>query len=40
MIVATIGQVVSVNPVENSDRLAQAVVVCGKAGRWTGVVAR
>jgi RNA ligase (TIGR02306 family) len=40
MIVATIGQVVSVSPVENSDRLAQAVVVCGKAGRWTGVVVR
>lgn len=38
MIVATIGRIVELSPIEDANRLELATVVCGKAGKWTGVV--
>lgn len=39
-IVAVTGMLVDLQPVENSDNLLSATVVCGKAGKWHGVVNR
>lgn len=37
-VVATIGKVVEIVPIERADLLEQAVVVCGSEGKWHGVV--
>jgi RNA ligase (TIGR02306 family) len=36
--VATIGKIVSLVPIEGADRIVSAEAICGRAGRWTGVV--
>lgn len=38
MAIAVIGRIQEIRPIENADRLATAIVVCGPAGRWYGVV--
>lgn len=38
MILATVGKVVKAAPIEGADRIHSVDVVCGQAGRWTGVV--
>lgn len=39
-IVAATGRIVDLQPVVDSDNLLQATVVCGKFGKWRGVVTR
>ncbi len=39
-ILAVTGRIVEIHPIEGADRIVQASVVCGAAGRWTGVVPR
>ena len=36
--IAYIGKVTEIHQIENADRLESAVVVCGKGGKWWGVV--
>ena len=38
MTVAVVGKIQEINSIEKADRLESAIVVCGKAGRWVGVV--
>jgi RNA ligase (TIGR02306 family) len=38
MSVAYIGKILSIDPIENADRIERAVVSCGPGGRWAGVV--
>lgn len=38
MAVAVVGKVQQINSIQNADRLETAIVVCGSAGRWYGVV--
>lgn len=38
MQVTAIGKIIAINPIEKADRLESATVVCGKAGKWQGVV--
>jgi RNA ligase (TIGR02306 family) len=38
MKLAVIGKIVKVQPIEGADRIRQATVVCGDAGKWQGVV--
>jgi len=38
MTVATIGKIVEIVPIPAADLVEQAVVVCGKEGKWRGVV--
>lgn len=38
MTVAVIGKIINLVKVENSDNLSQATVVCGRSGKWRGVV--
>lgn len=40
MTVATIGKLVEILPIEGADRIEAATVVCGKVGKWSGVVQR
>lgn len=40
MILSVIGKVVEIKPIEKADRIQQAIVVCGKSGKWTGVVGK
>lgn len=40
MAVAVIGKVVEVNDIDGADFIRQARVVCGSAGKWSGVVGR
>ena len=35
---AVIGKITDVQPIEGADRIRQATVVCGDAGKWQGVV--
>jgi RNA ligase (TIGR02306 family) len=35
---AVIGEITDVQPIEGADRIRQATVVCGDAGKWQGVV--
>ncbi len=35
---AYIGKILTITPIEGADRVEQATVVCGKGGRWEGVV--
>ena len=34
---AVIGKIVMIEAIPNADRIKAATVVCGDAGRWTGV---
>ncbi len=36
--VAVIGKIVMIETIKDADRIKLATVVCGDAGRWTGVV--
>lgn len=38
MIVATIGLIKEIRPIEDADRIEAATVICGQAGKWEGVV--
>jgi RNA ligase (TIGR02306 family) len=38
MILATVGKIVSSAPIQDADRIHSVEVVCGAAGKWTGVV--
>ncbi len=38
MKLAVIGKIIELNAIKDADRIMQAVVVCGDAGRWSGVV--
>lgn len=38
MKLAVIGKIKELNPIPNADRILQATVVCGDAGKWSGVV--
>jgi RNA ligase (TIGR02306 family) len=40
MILATVGKVIATSPIPGADRIHSAEVVCGQAGRWTGVVTK
>lgn len=40
MIIATIGKIVSLLSIPDADRIEAAVVICGKAGRWSGVIVK
>lgn len=37
-IVATVGKIIEINPIEGADFIVAAKVGCGKAGAWQGVV--
>lgn len=37
---AVVGRIVETAPIEGADRIQQAVVVCGAAGKWSGVVSK
>lgn len=37
---AVVGLVTEINPIAGADRIQQAVVVCGSAGKWSGVVGK
>ena len=37
-VLAVIGKVIEVKAIEGADRIRSATVVCGHAGKWTGVV--
>lgn len=38
MSVAHIGKIIEIRDIENADLIESAVVICGKGGKWTGVV--
>lgn len=38
MSVAYIGKIIEMKAIENADLIESAVVICGKGGKWTGVV--
>jgi RNA ligase (TIGR02306 family) len=38
MIVATVGRIKEIRPIEDADRIEAATVICGQAGKWDGVV--
>lgn len=40
MQIATIGKVIKLADVDNADNLLSAEVICGKSGKWTGVIAK
>lgn len=40
MKLAVVGKVIEVLPIEGADRIQQATVVCGDAGKWSGVVGK
>lgn len=33
-----IGKILALHPIDGADRIQRAEVVCGKGGRWSGVV--
>lgn len=35
---AVVGKVISLSPIKDADFIESATVVCGKAGKWTGIV--
>lgn len=37
---AFVGKIISISPIENSDRIEAAEVVCGEGGKWLGVVGK
>lgn len=37
---AVIGQITELAPIEGADRIQKAVVICGSAGKWTGVAGK
>ena len=40
MNVAYIGQIIDLQPIPNRDRIVAATVICGKGGKWQGVVVK
>ena len=37
---AIIGKIIATAPIDGADRIQQATVVCGKSGKWQGVVGK